>query len=270
MRWRSKPAAVLAATAIVAAPHAPALPAVERGPAVAVAPILGPRSGTVPRLRDLPLSGATAPASVTAAVPALAAELAPRASTPPPAPPAPGAVSSTVVAPPVAGPTAKLTTTLTVSHRGWPTVYRAQAFQAVVIEIDHRAAVALPFSPEKVWGPRGRFVTSGTVAGRAWRGPLEPVGDGRFVALLDPEHPVAVGATVEVVLAAEDPLADNVAPDVAAALRSDPEAREFFEDLAGYYRRNFIRGIEGAKRPETRAARIAEMMALLRQRRREK
>ena len=150
-------------------------------------------------------------------------------------------------------------------------MYRPQTFQGTVAIVGGRAMIAVPFDPDRVWGPRGRPVAAGTVGGHPWRGPLERVGDG-FALSLAPGDAArwAIGATIDVVLAAEDPQMDNVAPDVAAALAAEPEALAFFEGLAGYYRRNFIRGIEGAKRPATRAARIAEMMALLRQGRQEK
>lgn len=145
-------------------------------------------------------------------------------------------------------------------------MYRAQTFQGTVTSVADRAVIVLPFNPDMIWGPRGHHPVTGTIGGQPWRGTLARM-DGAFAVSVEGLSP---GATVEVVLAAEDPTAENVAPDVAAALAADPEARAFFEDLAGYYRRNFIRGIEGAKRPETRAARIAEMMALLREGKREK
>ena len=153
-------------------------------------------------------------------------------------------------------------------------MYRAQAFRATVTAAGDRAVVVVPFDPDRVWGPRGLHAVTGTIDGCPWSGTLERL-EGRFAVALGavtggPSEGFAIGATVDVVLAAEDPRPDNVAPDVAAALASDPAARSFFEGLAGYYRRNFIRAIEGAKRPATRAARIAEMMALLRERRREK
>ena len=49
-----------------------------------------------------------------------------------------------------------------------------------------------------------------------------------------------------------------------AGRASEPEARAFFESLATFYRNGYVRWIEGAKRPETRSARIAEMLGLLR------
>lgn len=44
---------------------------------------------------------------------------------------------------------------------------------------------------------------------------------------------------------------------------AEPEAKAFFDSLATFYRKNYIRWIESAKRPETRGARIAEMVTLL-------
>ena len=151
-------------------------------------------------------------------------------------------------------------------------MYRPQVFQGTVAAVGDRAMISVPFDPDKVWGPRGRHVVTGSIGGCPWRGALERLGEGFAVPMdtVRAEDPLDIGATVEVVLAAEDPQLDNVAPDVAAALAADPEAHAFFAGLAGYYRRNFIRAIEGAKRPQTRAARIADMMALLRSHQREK
>jgi uncharacterized protein YdeI (YjbR/CyaY-like superfamily) len=49
-------------------------------------------------------------------------------------------------------------------------------------------------------------------------------------------------------------------PDyIAKALKSNPRAWEFFQQLAPTYRRNFVVWIHIAKRPETRARRILEI-----------
>lgn len=139
--------------------------------------------------------------------------------------------------------------------------------------IDNCRVIALPFAPDAVWGPRGsHLVVTGAIAGVPFRGPLDKVDD-RLVVVLDHlwDGPVVdAGAEVDVVIAAEDPQSDNVAPDVAAAWAAAPEARSFFDGLAGYYRRNYIRWIEGAKLPTTRAARIAQMVTLLKHGQREK
>lgn len=130
-------------------------------------------------------------------------------------------------------------------------MYRPQAFHGTVTAVGDRTGIALPFDPDKVWGPRGRHTVEGTIGGHAWRGPLDQIGDGLAVAIDTAWHDthIGIGATVEVVLAAEDPRVDNVAPDVAAALAADPEAHAFFDGLAGHYPRNFMRRTESAGWP---------------------
>jgi len=58
--------------------------------------------------------------------------------------------------------------------------------------------------------------------------------------------------------------------DVDAALDAAPDARAFFESLPTFYRKDYARWLDSAKRPETRARRIEEFVALLRAGRRER
>ena len=50
---------------------------------------------------------------------------------------------------------------------------------------------------------------------------------------------------------------------IAKALKANPKAWRFFQDLAPTYRRHFVVWIHIAKRPETREKRIRESIALL-------
>jgi len=50
---------------------------------------------------------------------------------------------------------------------------------------------------------------------------------------------------------------------LAKALKANPQAWKFFQQLAPTYRRNFVVWIHMAKRPETRARRIEESISLL-------
>jgi uncharacterized protein YdeI (YjbR/CyaY-like superfamily) len=69
---------------------------------------------------------------------------------------------------------------------------------------------------------------------------------------------------VRVVLEPEGPQRGTLAPDVAAALAARLAAREFFDSLATYYRKGYLRWVDATeRRPEVRAARIAEMVELL-------
>lgn len=55
----------------------------------------------------------------------------------------------------------------------------------------------------------------------------------------------------------------ELAPEFTAALASNKKARESFESLAPTYQKHFIGWIVTAKRPDTRAKRVKESVALL-------
>ena len=68
--------------------------------------------------------------------------------------------------------------------------------------------------------------------------------------------------TVE--LAPEGPLRGDLAQDIAAALAASPAAGAFFDTLAQFYRKAYLRWIDATtRRPDVRAARIAEVVDLL-------
>jgi hypothetical protein len=136
-----------------------------------------------------------------------------------------------------------------------------------------RARLALPFDPVVEWGARERYDVTGTVGGVTVRGPLQHEGDA-WQLVLGPAwlRDAGLDATqeLEVELALEGPQRGTLAADVQAALDAEPRALAFFEGLPTFYRKNYVRWIEEAKRPETRAARIAQMVALLVEGRRER
>ena len=99
------------------------------------------------------------------------------------------------------------------------------------------------------------------------RGVVEPFDDDRGVVLgaaWRRDNGLAPGDRAEVVLSPEGPQRADLADDIAAALDAAPEAAAFFDSLAQFYRRAYLRWVDGTKRrPELRAARIAEMVELL-------
>ena len=99
------------------------------------------------------------------------------------------------------------------------------------------------------------------------RGSVEPVDDG-YGFTLGPmwarDCGIAVGSTVTVAIEPEGPQRDDLAEDVAAALAADPQAAAFFDSLAQFYRKAYLRWIDATKRrPEQRPERIAEVVRLL-------
>ncbi|HEY3057756.1 MAG TPA: YdeI/OmpD-associated family protein [Chloroflexota bacterium] len=133
--------------------------------------------------------------------------------------------------------------------------------------------ITLPFDPAVAWGDRARYDITGTIDDHGVRGKLTER-DGAHVLELGPawcrDRRVAPGAQVSVALRLEGPQVTAMADDIASALAAEPEARRFFESLATFYRKNFMRWIESAKQPETRARRIAEMVATLKAGKRER
>ena len=131
-----------------------------------------------------------------------------------------------------------------------------------------RAIVELPFDPDEVWGPKPRHPVGGTLAGERVRAVAERSGDGRWSIAIGAmwlrDCGVAVGDRVKVELAPEGPQRGDLADDVAAALAADPAAAEFFDGLAQFYRKAYLRWIDAtSRRPEVRAERIAEVVRLL-------
>ena len=148
-----------------------------------------------------------------------------------------------------------------------------QRFTTIVAISGTRTYIAIPFNPNDVWGVKQRHHVTGSVNGSAVRGSLGSDATQYFLPLgaaWRRDNGVEAGARVDVVLSPEGPQSAQLSPDVADALDAEPEAKAFFEALATFYRNTYIKWIEGAKRPETRRARITEMTELLKAGRKQK
>jgi len=145
----------------------------------------------------------------------------------------------------------------------------ARSYTAVVTSDERgRVMVPVPFDPDEVWGSKPQHRVHGKLNGMGVRAIIEPLGDGfGFVlgAAWRRDCGVSPGDAVEVVLAPEGPQRQDLADDVRGALEADPEAGAFFDGLAQFYRRAYLRWIDATKRrPDERERRIAEMVDLLR------
>jgi hypothetical protein len=146
---------------------------------------------------------------------------------------------------------------------------RSQRFTATVtVDRQGRTHVPIPFDPDEVWEAKPRHHVTGSLAGCGLRGVIEKAGGDERELVLGPAWNrgggPTDGATVQVVLAPEGPQRADLAPDVTAALDNSPAARAFFDSLAQFYRNAYLRWIDATKRrPEQRPVRIAEMIRLL-------
>ena len=131
-----------------------------------------------------------------------------------------------------------------------------------------RVFVPVPFNPDDVWRPKAQHHIAGTINGLRIRAVMEThQGQHGFTlgsAWVRDCHVAAIGETVTVEISPEGPLREDLAEDVAAALDANPKAGAFFDSLAQFYTRAYLRWVDGTKRrPDLRAERIAEMVRLL-------
>ena len=145
---------------------------------------------------------------------------------------------------------------------------RTQRCDAVVAAAPGgRAVVTVPFDPDEAWGVKAAHHVNGTVAGCRVRVTLEPSAGG-WGFTLSPSRVLGLGLTpgqqVAVELTPEGPQRADLAEDFAAALAANPPAGAFFDTLAQFYRKAYLRYIDATtRRPDVRTARIAEVVDLL-------
>jgi len=145
---------------------------------------------------------------------------------------------------------------------------RTQRFDTVVAAAPGgRAVITVPFDPDEAWGAKAEHRVSGTVGGCRVRVTLSP-GAAGWGFTLSPARVgdlgLTVGDEVAVELSPEGPQRADLAEDIAAALAASPPAAAFFDTLAQFYRKAYLRYIDATtRRPDVRAARIAEVVDLL-------
>jgi hypothetical protein len=127
--------------------------------------------------------------------------------------------------------------------------------------------ITVPFDPDETWGAKAEHHVNGTVNGCRVRVTIAP-GDGGWAFPLSPSRMrdtgFAVGSEVMCELAPEGPQRGDLPDDIATALAASPAAGAFFDTLAQFYRKAYLRYIDATtRRPDLRAARIAEVTDLL-------
>jgi hypothetical protein len=142
-------------------------------------------------------------------------------------------------------------------------------FRAVLQRLPRGGGLlAVPFNPDQMWGVKTRHPVTGTIGGHKFRGVIKTRDGVRAIAVgpawLRDCGDTLAGGEVQVELAPEGPQRGDLAADVAAALAASPQAAALFDGLAQFYRKAYLRWIDGTtRRPDERARRITEMITLL-------
>jgi antitoxin component of MazEF toxin-antitoxin module len=120
--------------------------------------------------------------------------------------------------------------------------------------------VDVPPEAVEALGGKGRIPVTATFDGVPYRGSIVRMGGGAVLGVqkaIMAEAGVSVGDTLTVVVRNDvAPRQVEVPEDLAQALARDDPARAAFEGLSFSHKREYVRSITDAKRPETRARRI--------------
>ncbi len=134
------------------------------------------------------------------------------------------------------------------------------------------AALKPPFDVTEVFQRKGRVPVKGTINGFPFRSSLMNMGGGHMMAVntqLRAGAHCKGGDTVDVLMELdEDERTVEVPAYLKKIINSDAKAKGFWRNLSFTHQKEYVREIEGAKRPETREKRIAAMMDALRKGRR--
>ena len=120
--------------------------------------------------------------------------------------------------------------------------------------------VDVPPEVVEALGGKGRIPVTATFDGVPYRGSIVRMGGGAVLGVqtaIMAEAGVSVGESLTVVVRNDvAPRQVEVPEDLARAFDRHDAARVVFEELSFSHRREYVRSITDAKRPETRARRI--------------
>lgn len=129
--------------------------------------------------------------------------------------------------------------------------------------------IAVPFDVEKVFGAK-RVAVRATVNGAVYRGSIVRMG-GRYMLGIPKafreEAGIAAGDKIQVTIERDDqPRTVDVPKDLAAAL-AKAGLSSAWDKLSYTHKKEHVRAVEEAKRPETRTKRIEKAKEMLMQQR---
>ena len=143
-------------------------------------------------------------------------------------------------------------------------------FTGMLVLTEEWTCLFLPASVGKKLGATARTPVAGTINGFPIRSSIIPVGGGRFMLMVDRRMQegagVDVGEKVAVTLAVDaEPRVVDVPADLKRALAKSKRVAALFERMAYSHKKEWVDWIDDAKKPGTRALRIARAVARLKE-----
>lgn len=143
---------------------------------------------------------------------------------------------------------------------------KSQTFRTKLYRDGAMCFVEVPFDPKEVFG-KVRAPVEVTLNGYTYRSTIASMGGVVCVPLRKSNREAAGlegGETLRVTLTLDEaPRVVEPPKDLVNALRAAPPAWERFRELSFTHQREYAEAVESAKRPETRARRIAITVAAL-------
>ncbi|MGH3111129.1 MAG: YdeI/OmpD-associated family protein [Gaiellaceae bacterium] len=155
------------------------------------------------------------------------------------------------------------------AHAASPRRRRNRRFTVELERVGKKATMfRVPFDLKEAFG-RARPPVKVTIRGHTWRTtPGVYGGVGHIVVNRDVKSATGVDAGDRVRIEIDvdtEPRTVRVPADLSAALADDPTAKSAFAKMSYTHRREHVDWIEEAKRPETRARRVAETVKCVRE-----
>ncbi len=150
------------------------------------------------------------------------------------------------------------------------TMTERQQFRAVINEGDGGGAfVIIPFDVEKVYGKK-RVKIKATIDGEPYQGTLVRMGSPEHMLIILKEIRQKIGKSIgdEVAIELEVDLElrkVEMPADLLQAVVAAPQSKAFFDWLSFTHRKEYVRWVTDAKRPETRLERIQRVVLMLEQ-----
>jgi len=126
----------------------------------------------------------------------------------------------------------------------------------------------LPIDVFEVFGTRSRLAVKGAINGFPFRSSIFPMGRGEFYMVVNREMregaKVRAGDTVEFVMEKDDhPRTIATPPDLLKALNARKSVKDAWDKMSYTHRKEYVGAIEEAKKPDTRARRIAKAIEII-------
>ena len=135
-----------------------------------------------------------------------------------------------------------------------------KTFQATIARDGAACFIPVPFDPRPVFG-KTRAPVKVTLNGYTYRSTIASMGDGPCLPLRTSHREAAgveEGETLQVTLELDSEKREiEPPPDLARALKAVPGAWNGWGELSYTHKREHVEAIEEARKPETRARRIA-------------